>query len=120
MQATNEPYAFKMNIIVILSYRYSIDIPIEYLLHEDHFLIYSIKNMIVDTVEEFELSCLEIGEEFDLSPFRNDTRAQFLYEGAFQFPCIRVDVNFRVLKMNIEVLASISSRLMQNQNSLTI
>ena len=49
-------------------------------------------------IEEFELSCLEIGEEFDLSPFRDDTRAQFLYEGAFQFPCIRVNGNFRVLK----------------------
>ena len=49
-------------------------------------------------VEEFELSCLEIGEEFDLSPFRDDTRAQFSYEGSFQFPCIRVDGNFRVLK----------------------
>ena len=49
-------------------------------------------------IEEFELSCLETGEEFDLSPFRDHIRAQFLYEGAFQFPCIRVDGKFRVLK----------------------
>ena len=54
--------------------------------------------MIIDKVEEFELSCREIGGEFDLSPFRDDTRAQFLYEGAFQFPCIRVYGSFRVLK----------------------
>ena len=39
-----------------------------------------------------------IGEEFDLSPFRDETTAQFLYEGLFEFPCIRVDGNFKVLK----------------------
>ena len=54
--------------------------------------------MIVDMVEEFELSCLEIGEEFDLSPFRDDKIAEFIYEGLFEFPCIKVDGDFRVLR----------------------
>ena len=52
--------------------------------------MYCIKNIMVYTVEEFDLECLEIGE-------RDDRRAQFLYEGLFEFPCIRVNGNFRVL-----------------------
>ena len=54
--------------------------------------------MMVYMVEEFDLECLEIVETFDISPFRDDKIAQFLYGGAYVFPCIRVDGNFKVLK----------------------